>query len=175
VEPSERLNSVKEFRAYKRNLPHFEHPGSIYFITFRTVSGFTLPDSAKDIVFSSLKFHAEKKHRLHACVIMNDHVHCILHPMEKLTIDAQAKMPVSPVAYFSLAHIMHGIKSYSVNQINGLLQRKSNVWLDENYERIIRDEKEYREKLQYILNNPVKTGLVEKHEDYRWLFFERNH
>ena len=35
------------------------------------------------------------------------------------------------------------------------------VWLDENYDRIIRDNNEFQEKMNYIINNPAKTNLVE--------------
>ncbi len=44
------------------------------------------------------------------------------------------------------------------------------VWLDENYDRIIRDNKEFQEKMNYIINNPAKTNLVEAAKDYKWLF-----
>jgi len=45
----------------------------------------------------------------------------------------------------------------------------SKVWLDESFDRIIRDEKELLEKMNYIATNPIKTGLVEKPENYKWL------
>jgi len=32
---------VKDFKTYKRNLPHWEQLGSCYFITFRTSKNFT--------------------------------------------------------------------------------------------------------------------------------------
>jgi len=44
------------------------------------------------------------------------------------------------------------------------------VWLDENYDRIIRDNKEFQEKMNYIINNPVKANLVESANDYKWLY-----
>jgi len=34
---------VKEFRIYRRNLPHWERPESIYFITFRTFNQVSPP------------------------------------------------------------------------------------------------------------------------------------
>ncbi len=92
---------------------------------------------------------------------METHVHSILQPMEE-----------SRGAFYSIAQILHSIKSYSANRIQRLLKRRGNIWLDENYDRIIRDDDECLEKLNYIVNNPLKTGLVEKPEDYRWLFFE---
>ena len=82
----------------------------------------------------------------------------------------QPGTPVRPGVFFSLAQIMHSIKSYSANRIQRLLNRKGSIWQDENYDRIIRDEGEYLEKLNYIVNNPLKAGLVEKPEDYRWLY-----
>ena len=44
------------------------------------------------------------------------------------------------------------------------------VWLDENYDRIIRDNKEFQEKMNYIINNPAKANLIETEKNYK--FFE---
>ena len=161
MEPNTRLKPVKEFRVYKINLPHIELAGSIYFITFRTAQEFALFDAAKEIAFTSIKFHANKKYRLYACVVMETHVHSILQPLEE-----------SGGTFYGLSQIMHSIKSYSANRIQRLLNEKGHVWLDENYDRIIRNDEDYLEKVNYIVNNPLKAGLVEKPEDYRWLFFE---
>lgn len=150
---------VDEFRIYKRNLPHWEQQGMIYFITFRTANNLNLPDEARDIVFDSIKFHNNKKYKLYACVIMPDHVHLILQPLEK-----------SKDAFYSLAEITHSIKSYSANQINMQLGRKGSVWIEESFDRILRDEDEFLEKMNYIANNPLKSGLVQKIEDYKWVY-----
>jgi hypothetical protein len=40
VETKDRLKPIADFRVARRILPHFEFPGSIYFITFRTVDRF---------------------------------------------------------------------------------------------------------------------------------------
>ena len=159
MDPDSILNPIEKFRFYRRNLPHFEQPGSAYFITFKTVNGRILTDETKDIVFASIKFHACKKYRLYACVVMETHVHLILQPLEE-----------SIGQYYSIAQIMHSIKSYSAHLVKKRLKLTDNVWLDENYDRIIRDDEEYLEKLNYIVNNPLKSKLVEKPEDYQWLF-----
>jgi REP element-mobilizing transposase RayT len=67
---------------------------------------------------------------------------------------------------------MHSIKSYSANRIQRLFGKKGQVWLNEYYDRVIRDEEDYLGKMSYIINNPVKARLVERPEDYRWLFVE---
>jgi hypothetical protein len=37
---------------------------------------------------------------------------------------------------------------------------------------IIRNEKDYYEKLRYLIMNPVEAGLVSRAEDYRWLYYK---
>lgn len=161
MQPRFPLKPVTEFRTYKRNLPHWEDPGSIYFVTFNAIEKSVLSDAAKDIVFASLKFHADKKYKLHSCIVMETHVHSILQPLNE-----------SDGTFVSLASIAHSIKSYSANRIQRLLNLKGKVWQDENYDRIIRDEKDYLIKMEYIINNPVKAGLVGNPEDYKWLYYE---
>lgn len=155
------MNSTKEFRFYKRKLPHLEDPGSVYFITTKVNSSLSLSAEAKDNVLSSIKFNAGKKYRLYACVIMETHFHLILQPIEK-----------SAGSYYSIAEIMQGIKSYSSHMIKKKLDIKDGIWVDENYDRIVRDDKELIEKLNYIITNPVKAGIVKEPEDYKWLFVE---
>lgn len=165
---------VREFRTYRRNLPHWEQPGSFYFVTFRTNKSVLLSEEARNIVIESIKYHNGKKYTLYACVIMPDHAHLILQPLEK-----------DKDSYYSIAEIMHSIKSYSAKEIIKLLYRASEtpvqsntgkmpvpltIWLDENFDRIIRNEKEYLEKMNYIVNNPIKKRLVEKPEDYKWVY-----
>ena len=156
---------VKEFRIYRRNLPHWERPESVYFITFRTFKQVILTEDSRNITFNSILFHNNKKYKLYAFVIMPDHVHLLLQPLEKRNN-----------SFYSLAEILHSIKSYSANQINkmhkttGKMPVPPRVWLDENYDRIIRDNKEFQEKMNYIINNPAKTKLVEAAKDYKWLY-----
>ncbi|MGR3178881.1 MAG: REP-associated tyrosine transposase [Candidatus Anammoxibacter sp.] len=152
---------VKSFKIYKRNLPHWEQPGSVYFITFRTANNFILPNTAKEIVFDTITFHNNKKYRLYTFVIMTNHIHLILQPLEKIKD-----------AFYSVAEIMHSIKSYSSNEINKVLKRKCSVWLAENFDRIVRNEKELSEKINYIANNPIKLQLVDEYKDYKWLYVE---
>lgn len=155
-----RLKPIAEFRISRRNLPHWENPGSAYFITFNTATDFVLSDAAKDIVFSAIKYHAQKKYELHACVVMKTHVHVLLLPLKQ-----------SRDTYYSLAQIMHSIKSYSANRIQRTLGQQGKVWLDENYDRIVRDENAYLEIMNYIVANPIKAGLVNQPEQYKWLYY----
>jgi len=40
----------------------------------------------------------------------------------------------------------------------------------ESYDHIVRNEEELRKTARYILNNPVKAGLCECPEDWKWSY-----
>jgi REP element-mobilizing transposase RayT len=144
----------------RRNLPHIQKPGHIYHVTFRTAN-LTLPPEDRKIVFDACRFWDGKKMHLHACVVMPDHVHLLLTPLE---------LAERPGQFFSLAEILHSIKSYSANQVNRLRSRKGTLWLDESYDRYIRSESDFEEKYWYIANNPSKEGLSQGIHDYPFLY-----
>jgi putative transposase len=154
------LKPITNFRISRRNLSHWEYPGSTYFVTYKTAPGFLLNNTQKDIVYRSIIYFEEKKYLLHAFVVMSTHVHMIISPQK-----------ISENNYYSLAQIMHSIKSFSANRIRKDLNIINKVWLDEKYERIVRNDDELVEEMSYIVNNPVKDGIVAKPEEYEWLYF----
>jgi putative transposase len=156
------LKPLKTSGITTRNLPHWEYPGSCYFVTFKTADGFVLDDISKDITLDTILFHATKKYTLYASIIMSTHVHLVMEPMKN-----------SGDSYFSLAQIMHSIKSYSANKIKMVTGKSGSIWLDERYDRVIRNDDELFEEMSYIINNPVKDGLVKQPEDYKWLYYKR--
>jgi hypothetical protein len=44
------------------------------------------------------------------------------------------------------------------------------VWQEESFDHVLRSNESFAEKLEYIRQNPVRRGLVQKSEDYRWLW-----
>ncbi|MGD0828400.1 MAG: hypothetical protein ABSA09_10015 [Desulfobaccales bacterium] len=75
---------------------------------------------------------------------------------------------------YDLAEIIHSVKSFSVHQINWQRGSRGSIWQDERFDRIVRDEMEFLEKWQYIMNNPLKQELVERPEDYPWLYLKND-
>jgi putative transposase len=133
-----------EFKFTRRHLPHWTAPSAIYFITFRTLRT-TLSDGEIEIVLDHIKSGQQKYYKLIAAVIMPDHVHALL----------------SPNVGYDLNRIMKGVKGVSARKINKIRGTLGSIWQDESFDRIIRNETELIEKLTYMLNNPVKKGLVE--------------
>jgi REP element-mobilizing transposase RayT len=150
---------VKGVRQTRRNLPHIEECGRTYFITFRVRVG-QIPEPARGIVLEACLFWDRKKCRVHACVVMPDHVHLLLTPLP--TRDGRG--------VHSLAEIMHSVKGYSARRVNEHLSRTGPFWLDEWFDRIIRSHADLVEKWDYIRNNPVKTGLVLEPQQYSFLY-----
>ena len=150
---------IDEFTIHRRHLPHWELPGAAYFVTF-TLKDPTLCDLSRDdiapIILEAFSYYANKRYYLCDHTVMPDHAHAILQPIVKLgKVEA-------------LGEITGDIKGYTAHKINDMLGRRGPLWLDESYDRIIRDQKEYEEKARYMFENPVKAGLIERSEDWKW-------
>ena len=128
-----------------------------YFVTFRT-NQIDLVDEWKDIVVSCIVYGHQRKYGLSIGVVMPDHVHLLFHPLEK-----------AEGIYFSLGEIMKPLKGVAARNINKMRRGDQSIWQEEWFDRIIRDEDEWREKYLYIQNNPVKRGLADTSETYRWI------
>lgn len=140
------VSPVHSFKITQRTLPHWQQPGSVYFITWRCKQGEVLATEERTITLDSLHYWDGRKWTLYAAVIMPDHVHALAQPL-----------PLSKSGgVYDLAEIIHSVKSFSVHQINRQRGRRGSQWQDERYDRIVRDEAEFLEKWQYIMNNPLK-------------------
>jgi REP element-mobilizing transposase RayT len=92
----------------------------------------------------------DMKYKLHAWVVMPNHVHVLF----------------TPINGHKLSSIMHSIKSYTANRANQLLQRSDVFWATEYFDRYIRDGKHFSNTVAYIHNNPVKARLCRTAADW---------
>jgi putative transposase len=104
------------------------------------------------IVVASLERGQELGHHdLGAWVLMTNHVHVLLLP----------KVPPP--------HLFRALKGVTAREANRILGRSGETfWQAESYDHWVRDDAEMRRITAYIENNPVKAGLVDRPEDYRW-------
>ena len=58
----------------------------------------------------------------------------------------------------------------SEHLINRQLGRTGQVWQEESFDRVLRVSEKLDEKMAYILDNPMRKGLVSSPEEYRWLW-----
>jgi REP element-mobilizing transposase RayT len=91
-----------------------------------------------------------KIYDLYAWVIMSNHVHMLINPNKPL------------------GYVMRTVKGITAGKANQLLGRSGPFWLNESYDHWIRSEDEFNRIVKYIERNPVKAGLAERVEDWRW-------
>jgi putative transposase len=150
---------VISFQVNRRNLPHWQQPGSVYFITWRLKGDGFLSPEEKTTILNSILYWDKVKWNVHAAVVMPNHVHVITQPLA----------PPDGGAY-NLSEIVRSVKTFIARTINAQKKVRGALWQDERYDRIIRDEAELLQKWQYLRNNPVERGLAANPEDYAWLY-----
>jgi REP element-mobilizing transposase RayT len=135
---------------YRRKLPHLQRDDKRHFVAFCTFHRWILPNAARSIALQCCLHDNDLKHFLHVAVVMPDHVHLIFTP---LINSGKHEM-------YSLAEIMGGIKGASAQLINRDLGRSRSVWQTESFDRVLRSSESLDAKMAYILDNPVRAGLV---------------
>lgn len=147
----------RELRIHQKgDLPHWRLTGATYFVTFNLLAG-EMSDDERQFVLDACLFHHGRKWILHALTVMPDHVHLV------------ARLLTSPVGKdYELSSVLHSVKSYSANQINLLRGESGTVWQRESYDRIMRNDRELRETLEYVELNPVRKDIVNQPGEYPW-------
>jgi REP element-mobilizing transposase RayT len=155
--------SLKGKYAYRRRLPHYQKDDGTLFVTFCIGCYGPLPESVQDIVLRHCLHDHGTRARVHAAVVMPDHVHLLLTPLR----DEDGNL-------YSLVEILQGIKGASAHSVNRALRRSGPVWQEESFDHVLRSEESFEEKVEYIRQNPVRRGLAAQPEDYPWLWLEKS-
>ena len=156
--PRASVRGMQRKYTYHRTLPHYQKDGRALFITFGTWRRVELPEAARDLALEACMHAHGRKCDLFAAVVMPNHVHLVC------TALADGEGP------FSIPEIMHAIKSESAHRINKALGRKGRVWQDDSFDHVLRNDESLAEKIAYVLENPVRAGLVATPSEYRWFW-----
>ncbi len=106
---------------------------------------------AAQVQASLLYFHAVR-YKLIGWVVMPNHVHFLLKPING----------------HSLSEIMQTLKSFTAHEVNKILRRRGQFWQKDYFDRYIRNHEHYLKTLDYIENNSVKAKLCEKRGDWKY-------
>jgi REP element-mobilizing transposase RayT len=108
------------------------------------------PEIAR-MVRDSILHCAMVDYDLHAWVIMPNHVHMLITPLTEVP------------------SFLRRLKGYSARRANKLLNQTGQAfWQDESYDHLVKSAQEFRNIERYIVNNPVKAGLIEDFESFPW-------
>ncbi len=113
-----------------------------------------------NIVKEAMHYRDGKVFDLHAFCIMSNHVHVIFEIIEA---DCQSAQP-------DLSKVMQSLKRHTARQANLILGRQGAFWQDESYDHVIRNNEEYTRIVNYVLENPVKAGLVAQWDEWQWTY-----
>ncbi len=105
-----------------------------------------------EIVKNSLQKFDGERYELIAWVIMPNHIHLLLKPLNG----------------WELYKIMQSFKSFTALEANRALNRTGKFWMREYFDRYIRDYNHFEKAFRYVENNPVKAGFCEKAEDWEF-------
>jgi REP element-mobilizing transposase RayT len=94
----------------------------------------------------------------HAWVIMPDHLHWLME------LGAEV----------ALSTLVQGVKSRSAIAVNRVTGGRGPVWQSGFYDHRVRRHEDLLKQAKYLIDNPIRKGLVDRAEDYphwwcRWI------
>lgn len=153
-------------------------PEGLYFVTFTVVHWIDLFTRKlyKDILMDSLKHCQENKGLVvHAFVVMTSHIHLIV---SRKPDGKQLSEIIRDFKKYTAAKLLKAIKEAPESRREWLLRafgkagsnnpnnNRYQVWIQDNHPVELITLKFVKQKLDYIHNNPVETGIVFTPYDY---------
>jgi putative DNA methylase len=89
-------------------------------------------------------------YKLHAYAVMPNHVHLLVTPK------------IAP------SRLLQSLKGFTAREANKLLMRSGPFWQHESYDHYARNAEQFHRIKAYIEQNPVKAGLCNQPEQYKW-------
>ena len=114
----------------------------------------SMPDIAKLVLSKFEEMGTVYLWRFTNIVIMPNHVHCLCCDSDK--------------AIAPLSKVLGELKGSTAFHANRILSRNGKFWATENFDHWCRNPLKVESVKRYILNNPVKAGLVSKPEEWPW-------
>ncbi len=150
---------------------------AVHFLTFQVVGWVDIFTRKiyRDIIIDSLNYCRENKNlKIHSYVIMSNHVHCILSTENILSdIIRDFKRHTSVNILKTVAKIDESRKEWLmlVFKYHAKYNKRNNeiqFWTHENHAVELSTNKMIESRIDYIHQNPVRAGLVQK--DYEYLY-----
>jgi len=130
-------------------------PPGTYFVTFETWRRkrlFVVEPYVRLFVQTLYHYRREGRFQVHAFVVMPEHVHLLFTPAHNVTLE----------------HAVQLIKGGYSHEFGITFGKHKEVWQRGFTDHRIRDARDFEAHVEYIHQNPVKRGLVEKPSDYRY-------
>jgi REP element-mobilizing transposase RayT len=113
------------------------------------------PGIAEMIIDAFAMVEGKTLWRIATAVVMPNHLHLLM---------------IGEKANCTLDDCLKLLKGYTGRKANLTLGRSGAFWCSEYFDHWCRTPEKVENVRRYIINNPVKAGLVNKAEDYRWIY-----
>jgi type I restriction enzyme R subunit len=121
-----------------------------------------LEDPALAAIFQkALLFFAGQRYDVFAFVVMPSHFHWVFQPREEWAVTLKGDLTPRE-------HIVKSVNGYSSRQCNEHRGVSGTFWQGESYDHWVRVVEELERIIHYIEANPVKAGLAQAPEDWRF-------
>ncbi len=123
------------------------------------------------ILINNIKYYQIKhEFKVLGYVIMPTHFHWIVLLGKPGTTISAVMRDIKKYSAWDLLEVLEKEESkyFKIFISNNIKEQKRQFWIHRFDDVVIRDDKTFWRKLKYIHNNPVKEGLVEKAEDYKF-------
>ena len=122
-----------------------QHPQTyaITAVTYNRRRLFQRTEMADRFISTLFRYREGNKFKLHAFVVMPDHIHAILTPAPDHTIER-------------CAQLIKGGFSFAIRQ-----DAAGEIWQDGYYAHRVIDEDDLNNQLQYILSNPIRKHYAD--------------
>ena len=158
---------------YRRTRQSFDNPGEPHQLTFSCYKkrAFLSRDRTRMYFIDALQ-RARKKHRVHlwAYVIMPNHVHLLVFPTaSNTTMDAFETTIKVSVSRRALAYVRANNPAGLRYMATGQSHTPYRFWFDGGgYDQNVIALDAVKNMTEYIHNNPVRAGLCEYAEAWKW-------
>jgi len=147
---------MRGYLSRKVELKRFYLTNQLYFITsvVENREPIFLNENCIQILLRALDEYAKKcSIEIIAFAVLPDHMHLLISPKSQR---------------HTISDFMKSIKGKSAIEINRATERKGRLWQHQFLDHIVRSKEDYRLHIEYIHYNPIKHGLCDRPEDYRW-------
>jgi putative transposase len=159
----ERLNQERRIAGLLDGPQRSEKTRELHEASFRSFDGYLdacssgprwleRPEIAQ-IVAEAMRYREGREYDLLAFSIMPNHVHLVVE---------QCGAP--------LYRMLQSLKSRTSRRANLILPKTGSFWQAESYDHVIRDGRELERTLWYVINNPVKAGMIGSWEAWPWTY-----
>jgi putative transposase len=110
------------------------------------------------LVAESIHHRHNVEYNLIAYCLMSNHYHLVIDTRRL----GNSERP--------LYRLLQSLNRYTARKANQFLNRTGHFWFGENYDHIVRNDAELKRIIQYVLQNPVKVGLVDDWQAWPYSF-----